>query len=352
MVLGSDKISNCIISKKATYDICLVCMVIIPTAFFRPGRPILTCAILPNYLLPLLCGFRNGHNPQHALVRMLEKWKKSLDKGPLFFNIYINDFLLSLMDTDICNYADDTTIYACDKNLNNVIARLENDSSITIQWFADNFTNLNTNKCHLRILGRSSHQKVKVNVGDSIITNSEEEKLLGVVIDKRLSFETHISKLCKKADNKLSALARISGYMDTTKLKILMRAFVISQFEYCPLVWMFHSRHLNSKINNIHERALKIAYKDYDSSFNTLLEKDDSVNIHVKHLRNLMIEIFKTRGNINPPFMREIFCERHAVYNLRNNNEFMVPRVRTTCYGTETIKNIEGSVFGSLYLST
>ena len=101
---------------------------------------------------------------------------------------------------------------------------------------------------------------------------------------------------------------------------------------------MFHSRHLNSKINNIHERALKIAYKDYDSSFNTLLEKDDSVNIHVKHLRNLMIEIFKTKGNINPPFMREIFCERHAVYNLRINNEFMVPRVRTTCYGTETIK--------------
>ena len=103
------------------------------------------------------------------------------------------------------------TIYACDKNLNNVIARLENDSSITIQWFADNFMKLNTNKCHLLILGRNSHQKVKVNAGDSIIENLEEEKLLVVVIDKRLSFETHISKLCKKAGSKLSALARISG---------------------------------------------------------------------------------------------------------------------------------------------
>ena len=70
---------------------------------------------------------------------------------------------------------------------------------------------------------------------------------------------------------------------------------------------MFHSRHLNSKINRIHERALRIAYKNYDSSFNTLLEKDDLVNIHVKHLRNLMIEMFKTKGNINPPFTREIF---------------------------------------------
>ena len=81
-------------------------------------------------------------------------------------------------------------------------------------------------------------------MGDSVIENTEEEKLLGVVISKRLTFETHISKLCKKAGNKVFALARISGYMDSNKLRILMRAFVISQFQYCPLVWMFHSRHL------------------------------------------------------------------------------------------------------------
>ena len=78
-----------------------------------------------------------------------------------------------------------------------------------------------------------------------------------------------------------------------------MRAFVISQFQYFPLVWMFHSRHLNNKINRIHERALRIAYKDYKSSFNTLLDK--SVNIHAKNLKTLMIEVFKTRENINPP---------------------------------------------------
>ena len=246
--------------------------------------------------------------------------------GPLFFNIYINDLLLSLIDTDICNYADDTTIYACDKSLDKVIARLENDSSIIIQWFADNYMKWNTDKCHLLILGRNSNEQVTVNIGDSVIGNTKEQKLLGVVIDNRLNFESHISKLCKKADNKLSALARVSGYMNSNKLRILMRAFVISQFQYFPLVWMFHSRHLNNKINRIHERALRIAYKDYESSFNTLLEKDKSVNIHVKNLQTLMIEMFKTRENINPPFIKEVFCQRPLTYNLRNNNEFLQQR--------------------------
>ena len=53
--------------------------------------------------------------------------------GPLFLNVYINELLLSLVETDICNYADNTIIYACDKTLDSVVARLESDSSIVIQ---------------------------------------------------------------------------------------------------------------------------------------------------------------------------------------------------------------------------
>ena len=158
------------------------------------------------------------------------------------------------------------------------------------------------------------------------------------MIDKKLTFETHINKLCKKAGNKLFALSRMSPYMKSDKLRILMRAFVLSQFQYCQLAWMFHSRHLNNKINKIHERALRIAYKDYVSSFDTLLERDKSVTIHTKNLQTLMTEIFKTRNNMNPPFMNEIFRERETTYNLRNNNEFVLPRIKTVNFGSESIR--------------
>ena len=102
---------------------------------------------------------------------------------------------------------------------------------------------LNTDKCHFMILGKSSNQDVTVNVGSSVIGNTEEEKVLGVMIDKKLTFETHINKLCKKAGNKLFALSRLSPYMNSNKLRILMRAFVMSQFQYCQLAWILHSRH-------------------------------------------------------------------------------------------------------------
>ena len=179
-------------------------------------------------------------------------------------------------------------------------------------------------------------------MGNSVIENTEEKKLLGVVIDKQLNFETHISKLCQKAGDKLFALARISKYMDSDKLRALMRCFVISQFQYYPLSLMFHSRLLNNKI---HERALRIAYKDYESSFHTLLERDTSVTIHTKSLQNLMIEMFKTKENKNPPFMKELFRERKNTYNLRNNNEFMVRRAKKITYAPKLLV-LEGSNFG------
>ena len=119
-----------------------------------------------------------------------------------------------------------------------------------------------------------------------------------------------------------------------------MRFFVISQFQCCPLVWVFHSRHLNNKVNRVYERALRIAHKGCQSAINILLENGCSVN--VKYLKTLVIEIFKTKENLNPipshEGEAELFCEHPVRYNLRNNYEFLPPRVRTVSYGTETIK--------------
>ena len=125
------------------------------------------------------------------------------------------------------------------------------------------------------------------------------------------------------------SFARISPCMDQSKLRALMRAFITSQFQYCPSIWMFHSRQLNQKINKIQERALRITYKDTESTFSELLQQDSAVTIHTKNLQILMTEMYKTRNGLNHSFMQEIFCDNTTYYNLRNNNEFFQPRVRS-----------------------
>ena len=101
---------------------------------------------------------------------------------------------------------------------------------------------------------------------------------------------------------------------------------------------MFHNRQVNQKINKIQERVLRITYKDTESTFSNLLQKDCAVTIHTKNLQILMTEMYKTRNDLIPSFMQEIFCENTTHYNLRNNNEFIQPRVRSVSNGSESIR--------------
>ena len=99
------------------------------------------------------------------------------------------------------------------------------------------------------------------------IKNTECEKLLGIKVDCGLKFENYLSGVIKKASNKINALSRVTPFMNLSKKKMLMNSFFKSQFSYCPLVWMCHSRTINNKINHLHERCLRVIYNEQISSF-------------------------------------------------------------------------------------
>ena len=115
---------------------------------------------------------------------------------------------------------------------------------------------------------KSTNIEMKINNEET--HESPEEKLLSVIFDKNLSSKAHVITLCTKANLKLHALSGIAHYMDSEKLKHVVKAFILSQFNYCPLVWMLSERGLNNKINHLHEKALRIAYKDEISDFKAL----------------------------------------------------------------------------------
>ena len=127
-----------------------------------------------------------------------------------------------------------------------------------------------------------------------------------------------------------------------------MNSFVLSQFNYCPIIWMYCRRQSNHMINKIHERALRIAYMVYTSSFHDLLEKNNSVTIHEKNIQALALEIFKTRNGLNPKFMKNIFSPLQHNYNTRN--EYLTyPIPRTVTYALESFGYLERTKYGIHY---
>ena len=167
-------------------------------------------------------------------------------KGPLLFNIYICDLFFDIIEIDIANYADDTTPYALDLKLENVVKLLEENADKLFDWFSNNYLKANPDKCHLLV---NTTGNIRINVRNETISNSSNQKLLGICFNSNFRFDEHVASLSKKASQKLNALTRVAQYMNLAQRRSIMKAFICSQFGYCPLVWMFHSRKINNRIN-------------------------------------------------------------------------------------------------------
>ena len=148
--------------------------------------------------------------------------------GHVMFNIYLNDLFFTLSSVNVCNLPMTQLLFVCDLNLEVVLAQL------VIAWFQNNYIKLNTDKCHLCVAG-DKFEHAWVRVGPDKIRQDHSIKLLGISIDNELKFDKHALNTIKKANSKLSALLRMTKFMTFQKRGTLYKAFVKSQFKYCPL---------------------------------------------------------------------------------------------------------------------
>ena len=120
-----------------------------------------------------------------------------------------------IKETKIANYADDNTIYTVEGNKEDLLETLENETSVILNLFRVNEMKSNDDKCHLIVCNQDN---VSVTLGKETIKNSNSFEFLGIKIDVKLNFTEHVTDLCKKANQKLHALARISYYLNEDKL--------------------------------------------------------------------------------------------------------------------------------------
>ena len=166
--------------------------------------------------------------------------------GPLLFHIFINDLFFIIIRSDFCNFADDSTLYSCDKKLENIFVNLKIDLKNVLYWFQVNSLKANPVKFQFIILGDKNNNTFVLNILEKEIKTSSEAELLDMTIDSQLKFKKHVDNLCRNASYKLDALRRIRKFLTVEKAKMLANAFVNSQFNYTLLVWMFAGKKLQS----------------------------------------------------------------------------------------------------------
>ena len=124
--------------------------------------------------------------------------------------------------------------------------------------------------------------------------------------------------------------------MASHQRRLILNSFITSRFSYCPILWMFHGRKLNERINHIHERALILVYKDFNTSFQEMLIENNSLNFHHRNMQKLVTEIFKVKSGWSPELMKDVFKFIGKPYSLQATSHFRSRKIRTTKYGIET----------------
>ena len=194
----------------------------------------------------------------------------------------------------------------------------------------------NPRKFQLMFLGLKRKQGLHLNIQGSKIVAQEHVKRLGIEIDDKLKFDKHVQTLCQKVNKKTSAFSRLNMYISRAQALLICTLVILSNFIYCPLIWLFCNKGANKKIDRAHKRALKILHNDYDSSFQSLLPRSNSFTIHVKNLQKLMTEIYMSLNNMNPSIVWEFHEKKYVAHALRKKNLCKLPKAKTISYGIES----------------
>ncbi len=268
--------------------------------------------------------------------------------GPLLFNIFVNDIFYILESGELYNYADDN-FYSYSHNDTDVIKDcLEKDMICIMTWFRANCLSANPDKFQGITLG-SWDDNITFNIENITVTARSTVKALGVTFDDKLNFNDHVTEICRKAARQVNVLKRLHKSLTMETRLIIYRSFILSNFNYCPLVWHFCGIKNTRKMEKIQERALRFVYRDFTSSYDDLLSKGNIEMLYIKRLKSMATEVYKTLHNLNPKYMQSLIeVKTDTNYDFRSSTILKQPAFNGITYGLNSYRYKAPKIWNSL----
>ena len=234
--------------------------------------------------------------------------------GALLFDVFINDIFFLDCDRHIYNYADDNCSSYSSDTIDDIRKFLTKGIIVFMNWFKQKSLKANLEKFETMLI--SSHGCGVDAKCWKYKSSTERMRVLGVKIDNKLNFTEHILDVGIKADRQLNILQRLKKVLNYKSRMVIYKSFLMSNFNYCPIVWMFTGKKSLDRMENIKKRALRFVLDDYGSSYHDLLIQNEVPGIKIETLRLLAIEVSKCVNKLNPEYLNDIFTIKKCPYDL------------------------------------
>ncbi|MCU7800562.1 MAG: reverse transcriptase family protein [gamma proteobacterium symbiont of Lucinoma myriamae] len=258
--------------------------------------------------------------------------------GPVLFLLFINDLPLFTNDVFTDIYADDTTMHAADRNCKTVEKRLQNGANGFRTWCSSNKMYINLSKTTQMTIGTrqnlASSQSIELNIEEEIIQAVSKQKLLGIIIDKTLSWDNQIDAVCLNITRRITLLKLLSNYVDKTSLNQYYKSYILPIFDFGCMIWGRCSFSNVNRLVKLQKRAARIILRaDFMTPSQTMFDELQWLSFPKRVQYHTSVMIYKALNNQTPEYISELFIKTSDAHcrNLRSaDNEMLrIPKSRT-----------------------
>ncbi len=198
-------------------------------------------------------------------------------------------------------------------------------------------------------ISNDSNNTINVNIDNIVLSPSSNIKILGVTIDERLTFNEHINIILSNAARQLNSIKHLQCNPDMESRLAIYKSYILSNFNYCPLVWHFCGIQNSRNMEKVQERTLRFVYEDYESMYDILLKKGNHDMLYIGRLRNMTTEIFKALHGSTPIYIiRDLFEEKDKIHNLHSTVSLKQPKCNTVTYGLNSFRYKGAKIWNDL----